>query len=152
MRTWLVVIVLAGCGAPVRPPPAAHVDVAAIDAPDIGPGTSCPSAIITDTPVGSMTMTATGPVYSCRFGPSPAERIRELVRTSRTIGSCLETVEHAGSVEVDVAIAPTGEVRRTSIVDRVGDPEIERCIPALHALAAPELACAWRTTVTLTSR
>ena len=149
---WLLVLVVVGCGGAVRPAPAARVAVTDVGAPDIERGTSCPSAIITDTPVGWMTMTASGPMYSCRFGPSPAERIQELVRKSRTIGACLETVEHAGSVEVDVAIAPTGEVRRTSIVDRVGDPEIERCIPALHALAAPELRCEWRTTVTLTSR
>ncbi len=153
MRSWVVAVVVAGCGGTLRPPPAGHVAVADVGAPDIEPEhTACPSALITATPVGSMAMTPGGPVYSCAFGPSPAERIRELVRTSRTIVMCLETVEHAGSVEVDVAIAPTGEVRRTSIVDRLGDPEIERCIPALRALAAPELACAWRTKVTLTSR
>ena len=136
----------------MRPPPPILSVAAPASAPDEPLDTMCPAAVITDTPVGWMSMTARGPVYSCRFGPSPAERIRDLVRSSTTIGTCLETVEHAGSVEVVVEIAPTGEVRRTAIVERVGDPEIERCIPALRALAAPQLACAWRTTVTLTSR
>lgn len=82
-------------------------------------------------------------------GESPRDALRRRIAHDPDIARCRDVVGASSSLEVDLEVAPTGEVTAVEVGAWTGDPQIVGCASLMRGVQASVLGCRWRARATM---